>query len=164
MPGKIDLKHIIATLKLAAICVLATSGTLAVAAQGTSADELLSTADHVVQQIDSNRYVDVWRDAAPFVKAKIPQDQFVSATRKSRQALGAVIRRGWGSVARVQYTGHTGIPDGLYANVDYATTLANGRTAFELLSFQLGDDGQWRLTGYVPRPIEEAAAAQAAKP
>jgi Protein of unknown function (DUF4019) len=144
------LKLIIAILKLAAVCVLATSGALAVAAQGTSADELLGDADRVVQQIDSNRYVDVWQDAAPFVKAKIPQDQFVSGTRQSRQALGAIVRRGWASVTRVQYTGQSGIPDGLYANVNYATTLTNGQSVFELLSFQLGQDGMWHLTGYVP--------------
>ena len=144
------MKLIIAILKLAAVCVLATSGALAVAAQGTSADELLGDADRVVQQIDSNRYVDVWHDAAPFVKAKIPQDQFVSGTRQSRQALGAIVRRGWASVTRVQYTGQSGIPDGLYANVNYATTLTNGQSVFELLSFQLGQDGMWHLTGYVP--------------
>lgn len=144
------MKLIIAILKLAAVCVLATSGALAVAAQGTSADELLGDADRVVQQIDSNRYVDVWHDAAPFVKAKIPQDQFVSGTRQSRQALGAIVRRGWASVTRVQYAGQSGIPDGLYANVNYATTLTNGQSVFELLSFQLGQDGTWHLTGYVP--------------
>jgi Protein of unknown function (DUF4019) len=164
MPGKIDLKHIIAILKRAAICVLATSGTLAVAAQGSSADELLGDADRVVQQIDSNQYVDVWQNAAPFVKAKMPQDQFVNATRQSRQSLGAIIRRGWGSVTRIQYTGQAGIPDGLYANVDYATVLANGRQVFELLSFQLEEDGTWRLTGYVPRQAREATTAQTAKP
>jgi hypothetical protein len=164
MPGKIDLKHIIAILKLAAICVLATSGTLAVAAQGTSADEVLGDADRVVQQIDSNQYVDVWQNAAPFVKAKIPQDQFVTGIHQSRQALGAVIRRSWGAVTRVRYTGQAGIPDGLYANVDYATALANGRLVSELLSFQLEEDGTWRLTGYVPRQAHEATAGQAAKP
>jgi hypothetical protein len=164
MLGKIDLKHIIAILKLAAICVLATSGALAVAAQGTSADELLSDADRVVQQIDSSRYVDVWQDAAPFVKAKIPRDQFVGATRQSREAFGKVSRRAWASVTRLQYTAQPGIPDGLYANVDYATTLANGRTVFELLSFQFvqfGEDGTWRLTGYIPRQSGETKAAHA---
>jgi hypothetical protein len=55
------LKPITAILKLATVCVLATSGALAVAAQGASADELLGDADRVIQQIDSNRYLDVWR-------------------------------------------------------------------------------------------------------
>lgn len=159
--GKIDLKHINAILKLAATCVLATSAALAVAAQGNSADELLRDADRVVQQMNSNRYVDVWQNAAPFVKVKIPRDQFVSATRQSREALGAVSRRGWASVTRLQYTAQAGIPDGLYANVDYVTTFADGRTVVELLSFQFGEDGTWRLTGYIPRQSGETKAAHA---
>ena len=164
MLKEIYLKHVIAILKLAAVCVLATSTSLAVAAAGTSADELLSDADHVLQQFDSNHYAEVWQNAAPFVKAKIPQDKFVGSTSQARGALGAVTRRGWAQVTRIQYTGANGIPDGLYANVDYATTLASGRTVFELVSFQLGSDGQWRLTGYVPRQTQDAPAAQAAKP
>lgn len=161
---EIYLKHIIAILKLAAVCVLATSATLAVAAQGSSADELLSDADRVFQQFDTNRYADAWQDAAPFVKAKIPQDQFVRTMSQARETLGAITRRGWSSIARIQYIGASGFPDGLYANVDYASTLASGRTVFELLSFQLGTDGQWHLTGYVPRQTQGMAPAHAATP
>jgi hypothetical protein len=158
------LKHVIALLKTAAVCVLATSASLAVATPGTSADELLSDADHVLQQIDSNQYAEVWQNAAPFIKAKIQQDKFVSMTSQARGAFGAVTRRGWAQVTRIQYTGASGIPDGLYANVDYATTLASGRKVFELVSFQLGSDGQWRVTGYVLRQTQDAPAAQAARP
>jgi hypothetical protein len=164
MRKEIHLKHAIAIMKLAAVCVLATSASLALAAPGTSADELLNDADRVLQQFDSNHYAEVWQNAAPFVKAKIPQDKFVRSTSEARGALGAVTRRGWAQVTRIQYNGANEIPDGLYANVDYATTLASGRTVFELVSFQLSSDGQWRLTGYVPRQTQDAAAAQAAKP
>jgi hypothetical protein len=151
MPRKINLKNFIALVKLAAVCALATSATLAVAGQGTSADELLGDADRVFQQFDSGRYVEAWQDAAPFVKAKMPQDQFASTMSQSRRMLGAVTRRGWSSVTRIQYVGVAGVPDGLYANVDSTSTLADGRTAFELVSFQLEADGRWRLTGYTPR-------------
>nr|WP_244106680.1 DUF4019 domain-containing protein [Paraburkholderia phenazinium] len=158
------MKHLIAILKLAAVCMLATSTTLAVAAQGSSGDELLNDADRVFQQFDSNQYVEAWQNAAPFVKAKIPQDQFVRTMSQARQALGAITRRGWSSITRVQYVGAAGLPDGLYANVDYASTLASGRTVFETLSFQLGTDGQWHLTGYVPRQTQGAIADHAVKP
>jgi hypothetical protein len=161
---EIHLKHIIAILKLAAVCVLAVSATLAVAAQGSSADELLGDADRVLQQFDSNRYADAWQNAAPFVKAKISQDEFVRTMSQARQTLGAITRRGWSSITRIQYIGASGFPDGLYANVDYASTLASGRTVFEMLSFQLGTDGQWRLTGYVPRLTQGTTAAHGATP
>lgn len=156
--------HINAIVRLATVCVLATSAPFAVAAPGTSADELLGDAQRVLQQFDSNHYADAWQDAAPFVKETIPQDRFVSTTSEARQALGTVTRRGWASVTRIQYSGAEGIPDGLYANVDYATTLASGRTVFEMLSFQLGGDGRWRLTGYVPRQTQVPASAPAARP
>lgn len=158
------MKHIIAILKLAAICTMATFATLAVAEQGNSADELIHDAERVFQQFDSNQYGAVWQDAAPFVKAKIPQDKFISTTSQARQTLGAVTRRGWSSITRIQSTGTPGLPDGLYANVDSASTLANGQTAFEMLSFQLGADGQWHLTGYTPRLTQGTTAAQAGKP
>ena len=159
---KHQLKHVTMICKLAAVCALTMSATLAAAVQGNSADELVSDAERVLQQFDSNRYVEVWQDAAPFVKTKIPQDQFVKTMSESRHALGAVMRRGWASVTRIQYTGVAGIPDGLYANVDSASTLANGHVAFELLSFQLGADGQWHLTGYTPRLSQDQGSASKA--
>lgn len=158
------MKHLIAILKLAAACALTLSATLAVAAQGISADELLKDSEHVFQQFDSNQYADAWQEAAPFVKAKIPQDQFVRTTSQARQALGAVTRRNWASITRIQSIGMPEIPDGLYANVDFASTLASGRTVFEMMSFQLGGDGQWHLTGYTPRLTQGAAPAHATTP
>lgn len=134
--------------------------TLALAQQGTSADELLNDANQVLQQLDANHYAALWQDAAPFIKASMPQERFASQMQQARQSVGAVTRRGWASVTRIQYSGAKGIPDGLYANVDFATTLASGRTMFEMLSFRLGDDGQWHLTGYVPRRTQDRAAAQ----
>jgi hypothetical protein len=75
-----QLKHVSAIIKLATVCAVTLSAALAVAAQGNSADELLNDAERILQQFDSNRYAEVWQDAAPFVKTKIPQDQFVKST------------------------------------------------------------------------------------
>lgn len=131
--------------------LLAATATLGHAQQpGTSADELLGDADRIVQQLDAGRVDDVWNDVAPFVKSKVTQQQFVSETLQARKSLGTVTQRGWAAVTRIQFTNSKAVPDGLYANVDYASTLASGKVAFEKLSFRL-DDGKWRLTGYVPR-------------
>lgn len=145
---------------LAVACVMACGSTLALAQQGTSADELLNDANQILQQLDANHYAALWQDAAPFVKASVPQERFASQMQQARQSVGTVTRRGWASVTRIQYSGAKGIPDGLYANVDFATTLASGRAMFEMLSFRLGDDGQWHLTGYVPRQTQDRTAAQ----
>ncbi|MDI9653588.1 DUF4019 domain-containing protein, partial [Burkholderia cenocepacia] len=85
------------------------------------------------------------------------QDQFAADMRHARQSVGAVGHRGWAQVTRIRYTNASTIPDGLYANVDFATTLKNGSTVFEKMSFRLEDDGSWRLTGYVPRQAQDLA-------
>ncbi|WP_244104565.1 DUF4019 domain-containing protein [Burkholderia ambifaria] len=106
---------------------------------GESADALLR---------DAGQYGAVWADSAAFVKARIKQDQFAADMQRARQSVGTVRHRGWAQVTRIRYTNAPATPDGLYANVDYATTLT---TVYEKLSFRLDDDGRWHLTGYVPR-------------
>jgi hypothetical protein len=147
----IPLKHSIAVVGLTTACLLATSSGIAASSPGLSADELLEDAAGVLKQIDSGHYTEVWNSAAPFIKAKIPEDAFVTTTRQARASIGAIDHRGWSSVMRIQYANATDIPNGLYANVDFSTTLVNGRIVYELLSFKLEGDGRWYLTGYVPR-------------
>ncbi|WP_217590205.1 DUF4019 domain-containing protein [Burkholderia sp. GbtcB21] len=123
---------------------------------GESADSLLRDSDAVFKQLDAGQYGAVWSDAAAFVKARIKQDQFAADMQQARQSVGAVSHRGWAQITRIRYTNASTTPDGLYANVDYATTLTNGATVFEKLSFRLDDDGRWHLTGYVPRQSQGA--------
>ncbi|KGB92641.1 DUF4019 domain-containing protein [Burkholderia cepacia] len=118
---------------------------------GESADALLRDSDAVFKQLDAGQYGAVWTDAAPFVKARFKQDQFAAQMQQARQSVGAVDHRGWAQITRIRYSNSSSMPDGLYANVDYTTTLASGATVYEKLSFRLDDDGRWRLTGYVPR-------------
>jgi hypothetical protein len=147
------LKHpiIISSAKLVAATVLATLATIAHAEPGQSADQLLVTVGRLLQQIDLDHEANVWTGMAPFVKARIPQNQFVSTTLHVRQSVGVVERRGWASITRIRYDHDPIAPDWLYANVDYTNTLVTGRTVYERLSFQLASDGQWRLTAYIPR-------------
>lgn len=118
---------------------------------GDSADALLRDADAVFKQLDAGQYRDVWTDSAAFVKARIKQDQFAADMERARQSVGTVRHRGWAQITRIRYTNTAGMPDGLYANLDYATTLASGSIVYEKLSFRLEDDGHWHMTGYVPR-------------
>jgi hypothetical protein len=145
-------------IKLAAGCALAACWTLAVAEPGTSAEELLGDANRVLQQLDAEQYAQVWQDAAPFVQARTSREPLVNLTRPSSQALGAVSMRGLASITRIRYTNVASVPDGLYANADYATTLASGRTVFERVSYQLESDVHWRLTAYVPRQSQGDAS------
>ncbi|RQR27939.1 DUF4019 domain-containing protein [Burkholderia sp. Bp9143] len=118
---------------------------------GESADALLRDADTVFKQLDAGQFGAVWTDSAAFVKARIKQDQFAADMQRARQSVGMVSHRGWAQITRIRYKNAAAMPDGLYANLDYATTLTTGATVFEKLSFRLEDDGLWHLTGYVPR-------------
>lgn len=155
------MKHTIA--KWTAAGLLATSAALAHAQPGTSADDLLNDADTVVHQIDAGQYDAVWNGTAAFIKNRFTEQQFIAETQQSRQALGTVKQRGWAAVTRIQYTNSKDLPNGLYANVDYATTLATGKMVFEKLSFRLESDGKWHLTGYVPRQEQEVQASSVSK-
>ncbi|QKM49298.1 hypothetical protein B7760_03355 [Burkholderia glumae] len=118
---------------------------------GASADELLRDADYALRLLDTGRYQDLWNDAAPFVKQRYDPQRFANDTRLSREAVGAIKSRGWAAVTRIIYSGAKDVPDGLYANVDYATTQASGKVVYEKISFRLENDGRWHLTGYLPR-------------
>jgi len=135
------------------VCVSAT----AIAGDGTSGDELLRDADQVFQQLDQGLYGDLWENSAPFVHGKLSKEKFVNDTQQVRQSLGVVTKRGWASIVRTRITNATNVPDGLYANLDFSSVLANGHTVYELLSFRLEPDGLWHLTGYTPRRSQEFA-------
>jgi len=136
---------------LAASLAAAASGATAQPTEGTSADELVSAGLKALRQIDEDRASDLWDDTSAFVKTSKPRDQFLKELREARSTVGTVRKRDWASVVRVQYLdGSVTPPPGLYANIDYATRLANGTTVFEKLSFRLEPNG-WRLTGYQPR-------------
>ncbi len=153
------MKRMNGAFKIVAACALAAASVLAQAAEaGDSADELLGNAALVLKRIDAGDYTALWQQAAPFVRGVYTPERFASGLTQARKAVGTVSQRGWASVTRLTYTGVKDIPDGLYANVDYASRLADGRVVYEKVSFQLGADGHWRFTGYDPRQNQGSVA------
>lgn len=116
----------------------------------TSTEALISDANTVIGEMDAGRYADLWDQAAGFVKARSSADEFIALLRHAHDQVGQV-RRDPGSVVHVRYKGSQGAPGGLYANVSFIGTRADGSTVFEKFSFRFEDDRQWHLTGYVPR-------------
>lgn len=146
-------------LKMIAACALAAASVLAHGAEaGNSADELLGSAALALKRIDAGDYTTLWQQTAPFVRGIYTADRFAAGLVQARKSVGTVSQRGWASVTRLTYTKVKDVPDGLYANVDYATRLTDGRVIYEKVSFQLGADGHWYFTGYDPRQNQEAAA------
>lgn len=146
--------------RLTTACTLAALSMLAHGAGaqgGTSADELLGDAQRVLQQIDAGQYPTLWQETAFFVRAQYTPARFEQGLSQLRKGVGTVDHRGWASVTRLTYSHNKAVPDGLYANVDYATWLADGRVVYEKVSFQLGSDGRWYFTGYDPRQAQGSA-------
>lgn len=134
-------------------CLLALSltGAQAQSAPTESADEIIAAGLSALRQIDEDRVSELWDRASATIKARIPRAEFASGVRQARQTVGTVRQRTWAGVIRIQYQpGSVDPPAGMYANVDYSTQLADGRTVFEKVTLRLEPDG-WRMTGYVPR-------------
>lgn len=154
--------------KLVAGCLLAAAALGAVAADraspGQSADELLQSARDTLRQLDEDRFGPLWDNASGVLKSRVPRAAFIDTTRKARQTLGSVKQRDWQNVTR-RTTATDGslqdLPAGTYANVEYTTLLADGKTGSEKLSFSLEDGKRWHFTGYVAFRPETAAAAAA---
>lgn len=128
---------------------LAASG--AIAQDGASADELIQAAKNGLQQIDEERAGEVWDSGAAFLKSRLSRAEFVNNVRMARQTVGTVKQRNWASVVRIRYIDDSsGVPPGLYANVDFSTSLVNDKTVYEKVSLRLEPTG-WKLTGYIPR-------------
>lgn len=123
---------------------------------GESADELLQAANKVFRQLEAGQFNDIWLDSADFIKTRFKQDQFVTDIRRAWQTVALVRHREWEQISHNRYTNAT-VPDGLYANVDYVTTLTTGTTVYEKVSFHLDNDGHWHLTGYAPRMTRDVA-------
>lgn len=137
-------------LRLLAALAFTVAASCAMAQEGASADELIQTALAGLRQIDENRSGELWDATSAFVKTKLPREEFVSGVQRARQTVGSVTRRDWASVVRIRYQDDSSVPNGLYANVDFATRLSDGKTVYEMVSLRLEPSG-WKLTGYVPR-------------
>lgn len=132
------------------------------AAPGTSADEILQLADRVVAQLAVAQYGDVWDGAAPLVRLAIDRTAFVRQMQATHQSDGNVSDHGWASITRIQYQSSRDIPDGLYANVDYAVHIKNGSVKYRLISFRLEEDGHWHFVGDAERQRSNGVPTQPA--
>lgn len=157
------------SIRLLAGCLAAASLQLAVAASAaaplapnTSSDELLRAAFAILQKADSDRLDELWESGSDVLKNSMSKSAFIQATRKARLAMGPVAAREWSSVARLKYQegNESGVPAGLYANVELLTRLGSGKNASERISFAL-EKNVWHFTGYAIARAQPSAAPDA---
>ena len=110
---------------------------------------LVRSALQVAQAVDQNQLAQLYDGSSATAKRAVTRDAFVSSVGAARQPLGAPTSRVWWSVTRQVIPAGGEAPAGNYMSVRFATQFAGGRTAAELVSFRLDEDGTWRLAGYV---------------
>lgn len=128
----------------------------AAAAADTSPEALLTAAGRVLALLDAGNYAPLWQDMPPVLQSRFTRDKFIADMASTRQAVGALRQRTWSSVNRLRYAAPAtpqGVPAGLYANVELSSTAADGRVLIERVSFRVENDGGFRFTGYLPRPL-----------
>lgn len=132
------------------------------AAPGASADEILQLADRTVAQFEMAQYGAVWDAAAPMIRSAADKATFVRQMQATHKHDGDVSDHGWASIARIQYQNNRDIPDGLYANVDYAVHLKSGGVMYQVISFRLEEDGHWHFVGDAQRQRADGISTQPA--
>ncbi|HEX7804078.1 MAG TPA: DUF4019 domain-containing protein [Pseudoxanthomonas sp.] len=106
-----------------------------------------SAAVAVAHAVDTGQAGRLWDESAAITKRAVKRDAFIEGIAKSRAALGSIGNRQWLLVTR-QQGGKNSLPAGNYISVEFVVSLSGGRTARELVSFRLDEDGIWRFTGY----------------
>ncbi|CAJ0883771.1 DUF4019 domain-containing protein [Ralstonia flatus] len=127
---------------------------------GTSPEDILRLADRTVAQLQMAQYGDLWETAAPMVRATTDKGSFVRQMQATQMTDRAVLDHGWASITRIRYQHSRDIPDGLYANVDYAVHLKNGDVKYRLISFRLEGDGRWYFVGSAERQYSNGVPTQ----
>lgn len=99
--------------------------------------------------IDAGGYGRSWKDAAAYFRGTISQKDWETALTAFRKPLGALGSRQ--PTRAKSLTSLEGAPDGTYVVMEFATTFANKKTAFETVAFSREQDGTWRAVGYFIR-------------
>lgn len=105
-----------------------------------------SSAREWLALVDSGKYAESWKEAAPFFKANVSQEQWEKMLRGTRAPLGAVQSRKL--VSATYATSLPGAPDGQYVVIKYEVSFEHKKSAVETITLMLDKDGRWRVSGY----------------
>lgn len=122
-------------------------------AQDVDATAMIRGGLEVLRMIDAGNTGELWDGAAPGARKRVTRDEFVRQVTQARTPLGAPQQRAWLAISRQAVTNEDPELAGQYIAIVYETRFAKrtDSVAREQLSFHLGQDGTWRLSGYVVR-------------
>ncbi len=127
-------------------------GLLIVLAAGCTSEEtrtkesLQLAAEAFLLLIDQGNYEDSWTNASAWLRNNVDANQWAEHAGSYRGPLGTVDHREFNSIEF--HDSLEDMPPGAYAFVIFDSTLADNRSASEMVGFVLDDDQTWRVIGY----------------
>ncbi len=112
--------------------------------------------------IDAGDYAQSWEDAAESFHRAVTKEQWVEKSEQVRKPLGEVISRKLAESR--QMTTFPGLPQGAYFETQFDTSFAGLKQAKETLTFSQEKSGQWRVIGYLIKPVFEGNAEAVGPP
>lgn len=101
--------------------------------------------------VDAGRYGDSWETASLVLKVRIPKASWEAILSHSRKPYGNVMERTM--VEQRPAVDPQGLPKGDYMVMLYKSSFGNAKTANELVTLVLADDGQWRAVTYLLKEL-----------
>jgi hypothetical protein len=134
---------------LAILLSILTLSTTALCENKAAEQAATESANHWLALVDGREYPASWENAAPVFKGAVSKEQWAKMLQASRAPLGALISRAVESA--VYTTSLPGAPDGKYVVIRYESSFEHKKSAIETVTPALGEDGQWRVSGYFIR-------------
>ncbi len=108
--------------------------------------EGVQAAEAWLKLVDEEKFVESWKEAAPYFQGKISEGQWVKALSGVRTPLGPPKSR---NLLRAQFaTSLPDAPDGEYVVIQFQTDFAGKPAAVETVTPMKDDQGVWRVSGY----------------
>jgi len=109
----------------------------------------VDAAQNWLAGIDAGAYAKSWDGGSAYFRGAVSQKDWETALTAFRKPLGALGSR---RVTKAKsLTSLAGAPDGTYVVMEFATSFAKKKEAFETVCFSREADGSWRAAGYFIR-------------
>lgn len=122
------------------------SGITALATDSKKEAAALSAAEKWLSIVDSEKYVESWKEAAELFRNAVQSQQWEQSMQAVRGPLGKLISR---KVKTKTYKSSLpGAPDGEYVVIQFESSFEKKKVAVETVTPMMGKDGIWRVSGY----------------
>ena len=113
---------------------------------GKPEDEARKAAEQWLALIDAGKYIESWKETAPFFQRAVPKDEWAFKGKRIRESFGNLISRKLKSAQSTKSI--PGAPDGEYVIIQFDTSFANKKEAVETITPMKDKDGRWKVSGY----------------